>query len=117
MQCSINKKCATQINKCFFSIPSLHSTTSTGTVEAMKQVETQAPQQILSQTPMQENPAGTNGTKEPQRKCLMCLLPFDELSSIGTASAEELKRIVDNIYKIAKIEVRDSKDAPLLPLL
>ncbi|XP_001688579.2 zinc finger protein 599 [Anopheles gambiae] len=97
------------------SVATIPSTTSTGTVEAMKQVETQAPQQILSQTPMQENPAGTNGTKEPQRKCLMCLLPFDELSSIGTASAEELKRIVDNIYKIAKIEVKpvDGKIEPL----
>lgn len=39
------------------------------------------------------------------RKCIMCLLPFDELGSIETESPEELKRIVDNVYKIAKIEV------------
>ncbi|XP_053676112.1 zinc finger protein 649-like [Anopheles nili] len=52
------------------------------------------------------NLRNVNGTKEPPRKCLMCLLPFDELGSIGTESAEELKRIVDNIYKIAKIEIK-----------
>lgn len=40
-----------------------------------------------------------------RRKCIMCLLPFDELGSIETASPEELKRIVENAYKIAKIEV------------
>ena len=37
----------------------------------------------------------------------MCLLPFDELGSIETESPEELKRIVENVYKIARIEVRD----------
>ncbi|KXJ74830.1 hypothetical protein RP20_CCG012890 [Aedes albopictus] len=42
------------------------------------------------------------------RKCIMCLLPFDELGSIETESPEELKRIVDNVYKIAKIEVTPS---------
>ncbi|XP_055629467.1 zinc finger protein 805-like isoform X2 [Toxorhynchites rutilus septentrionalis] len=35
----------------------------------------------------------------------MCLLPSDELGSIETESPEELKRIVENIYKIAKIEI------------
>lgn len=38
----------------------------------------------------------------------MCLLPFDELGSIETASPEELKRIVENAYKIAKIEITPS---------
>uniref|UniRef100_A0A182P8F6 C2H2-type domain-containing protein n=1 Tax=Anopheles epiroticus TaxID=199890 RepID=A0A182P8F6_9DIPT len=65
--------------------------------------------------PSEAYPTDTNGIKEPQRKCLMCLLPSDELSSIGPESAEELKRIVDNIYKIAKIEVKpvDGKLEPL----
>ncbi|XP_058463812.1 RB-associated KRAB zinc finger protein-like [Malaya genurostris] len=39
------------------------------------------------------------------RRCLMCLLPFEELGSIETESPEELKRIVENAYKIAKIEI------------
>lgn len=43
-----------------------------------------------------------------RRKCIMCLLPFDELGSIETESPEELKRIVDNVYKIAKIEITPS---------
>ncbi|XP_052873318.1 zinc finger protein 319-like [Anopheles cruzii] len=72
-------------------------------------------------TTSQDDPATTarcdkNGTKDgPLRKCLMCLLPFDELGSIGSESPEELKRIVDNIYKIAKIEVKpaDGKIEPL----
>ncbi|XP_035786690.1 B-cell CLL/lymphoma 6 member B protein-like [Anopheles albimanus] len=42
----------------------------------------------------------------PARCCLMCLLPCDELGSIGSESPEELARIVDNIFKIAKIEVK-----------
>uniref|UniRef100_A0A182MF77 C2H2-type domain-containing protein n=1 Tax=Anopheles culicifacies TaxID=139723 RepID=A0A182MF77_9DIPT len=68
--------------------------------------------QIITRSPhlqhnlVVESSTGLNGTKESLRKCLMCLLPFEELSSIGTESAEELKRIVDNIYKIAKIEVK-----------
>ncbi|XP_058834551.1 zinc finger protein 226-like [Topomyia yanbarensis] len=45
----------------------------------------------------------TTGTSDS--KCLMCLLPFDELGSIETESPEELKRIVENAYKIAKIEL------------
>uniref|UniRef100_A0A182YA50 C2H2-type domain-containing protein n=1 Tax=Anopheles stephensi TaxID=30069 RepID=A0A182YA50_ANOST len=75
----------------------------------MKQVECklpQAPELTEHTVAPQENSTGLNGTKEPLRTCLMCLLPFEELSSIGTDSAEELKRIVDNIYKIAKIEVK-----------
>lgn len=35
----------------------------------------------------------------------MCLQPYDELGSVATESPDELKRIVDNIYKIAKIQV------------
>lgn len=35
----------------------------------------------------------------------MCLQPFDELGSVATESPEELRRIVDNIFKIAKIQV------------
>ncbi|XP_058118455.1 zinc finger protein 599-like [Anopheles ziemanni] len=51
--------------------------------------------------------SGTNGqTKESPGTCLMCLQSFDELGSIGSESPEELKRIVDNIFKIAKIEVK-----------
>ncbi|XP_055591203.1 zinc finger protein 91-like [Uranotaenia lowii] len=49
------------------------------------------------------------------RKCIMCLQPFEELGSIETESSEELKRIVENVYKIAKIEVKpsDGKIGPL----
>ncbi|XP_050079609.1 zinc finger protein 599-like [Anopheles maculipalpis] len=63
---------------------------------------------VEQKSPQATEPSSTgiNGTKEPLRTCLMCLLPFEELSSIGTDSVEELKRIVDNIYKIAKIEVK-----------
>lgn len=45
----------------------------------------------------------------------MCLLPFDELGSIETASPEELKRIVENAYKIAKIEVSTVRLSPCNP--
>ncbi|XP_053688286.1 zinc finger E-box-binding homeobox 2-like [Sabethes cyaneus] len=39
------------------------------------------------------------------RKCLMCLQSYEELGAIETESSEELKRIVDNMFKIAKIEI------------
>uniref|UniRef100_A0A182SV37 C2H2-type domain-containing protein n=1 Tax=Anopheles maculatus TaxID=74869 RepID=A0A182SV37_9DIPT len=89
---------------------------STGTGENLKQAEYKLPQTIEPQyATLQETSTGVNGSKEPLRTCLMCLLPFEELSSIGTDSAEELKRIVDNIFKIAKIEVKpiDGKIEPV----
>ncbi|XP_055526854.1 zinc finger E-box-binding homeobox 1-like [Wyeomyia smithii] len=54
--------------------------------------------------------APKNGTEDVEtetagRKCLMCLQPYEELGSIETESPEELKRIVDNVFKIAKIEI------------
>uniref|UniRef100_A0A182MYF2 C2H2-type domain-containing protein n=1 Tax=Anopheles dirus TaxID=7168 RepID=A0A182MYF2_9DIPT len=68
------------------------------------------------QTAPDESSCGTaNGTKKLLRTCLMCLQPAEELGSIGSDSAEELKRIVDNIFKIAKVEIKpvDGKIEPL----
>uniref|UniRef100_A0A182JBY7 C2H2-type domain-containing protein n=2 Tax=Anopheles atroparvus TaxID=41427 RepID=A0A182JBY7_ANOAO len=65
-----------------------------------------ANQTSIPQTAANESTVTKEQTKECPGTCLMCLLPFDELGSIGSESPEELKRIVDNIYKIAKIEVK-----------
>uniref|UniRef100_A0A182RKZ6 C2H2-type domain-containing protein n=1 Tax=Anopheles funestus TaxID=62324 RepID=A0A182RKZ6_ANOFN len=89
--------------------------TMPSSMEERNRTEHKLPKADESHLTLQESSSGFNGTKEPLRKCLMCLLPFEELSSIGPESAEELKRIVDNIYKIAKIEVKpvDGKIEPL----
>lgn len=58
------------------------------------------------QTPPQsEDDEADEAVRIVPRKCLMCLQPYDELGSVATESPDELKRIVDNIYKIAKIQV------------
>uniref|UniRef100_A0A1Q3EX50 C2H2-type domain-containing protein n=1 Tax=Culex tarsalis TaxID=7177 RepID=A0A1Q3EX50_CULTA len=58
-----------------------------------------------NQTSQSEDDEADEAVRIVPRKCLMCLQPYDELGSVATESPDELKRIVDNIYKIAKIQV------------